>query len=1115
MSSVEESAPKRRRSTCPASPGAEALLNLDSSLTDLFNFSPLAVASTPESGAQQPVISASPTSICSPPAQTGAEPSAAAPLTSPVLCRKTSSASRRRPCRVRPTPGPAGRGAASPPPADFSQEPSQLTPRPRSVPAIERLRRRLAASSQSQWGAASPSLPLPSYGVSPALVSQVSGAPSSCEAESQRRRAALVRAAETELPPCSAVGPFHGLPSLVQTLLAKQRGITALYEWQEECLRLPAVLKRDNLVYSLPTSGGKTLVAELLILKEVLCRHRDAVLVLPYVAIVQEKVRALAPFGIALGFLIEEYAGSRGAFPPVKRRKRRVVYVCTIEKASGLVSSLLEADRISELGLVVVDEVHMLGESGGRGATLEILITKLKAAAPEAHLVGMSATIGNMDDLAAFLEAQVYQGQFRPVQLREHVLLDGQLLEVTGPAPKAPPLDADDWRALLTPRRTPLFQYTEQQRQRDPDGVGGLVAEVVPANSCLVFCPTRKNCEAVARLICSALKSELKEHALDKKKSLYAALVTEGGGTVCPVLRQTLPYGVAYHHSGLTTDERKLLEEAYLEGTLCCLCCTSTLAAGVNLPAKRVVLRSPYTGSAFLSRGRYKQMVGRAGRAGIDDSGESILIVSPRDAKLVGQLLTAPMERCVSTLLEQDGHGLRRLLLSAVALGLADSPAALVGLLGRTLLAKQAETLKVDLTALVTDTVAALRSERLLRISRRDGGTDPANPQPIAALKAVSERDANTDVKLDASRDDTRDASRDASRDATRDATRDYDPGEISAEELAADGRAWSETWQLKVSRLGTAAVKGNVDLRLAGRLYEDLSRAQSALAVINQLHLLYLVTPYDMMDFIQPCAVTFLDMYSALNEEEAAVARLIGVTEAQIVRMMSGKKASSMPVAHRFYLTLVVYEALRGGSLWDAAHRCQLQRGQLQALLQSTGAFSAAVLHFCRQLDELWPFVQLLDVFNRKLATGAAAELAQLLELPAVKQGRARALYAAGYRTLADVANADPEALVRTLDHLPRRVARQIVDSAKMLLLEKAEALQEEAEFLLDGIKSAQFHSSPGLGEVLLNSARADPVSEPPLEVADPATGPPQQAAGGARTDAPSETAVTETISK
>ena len=70
----------------------------------------------------------------------------------------------------------------------------------------------------------------------------------------------------------------------------------------------------------------------------------------------------------------------------------------------------------------------------------------------------MSATIGNMSDLAAFLEAEVYQGQFRPVQLREHVLLSGQLLEVTGPVGAAPPADPDDWRALLTPRRTLLFQ---------------------------------------------------------------------------------------------------------------------------------------------------------------------------------------------------------------------------------------------------------------------------------------------------------------------------------------------------------------------------------------------------------------------------------------------------------------------------------------------------------------------------------------------------------------------------------------------------------------------------------------------------------------------------------
>jgi len=72
-----------------------------------------------------------------------------------------------------------------------------------------------------------------------------------------------------------------------------------------------------------------------------------------------------------------------------------------------------------------------------------------------------------------------------------------------------------------------------------------------------------------------------------ERNNLIKALQLDGSGDICPVLRRTVGFGVAYHHSGLTMDERKLVEEAYLEGTLCMLACTSTLAAGVNLPAKR------------------------------------------------------------------------------------------------------------------------------------------------------------------------------------------------------------------------------------------------------------------------------------------------------------------------------------------------------------------------------------------------------------------------------------------------------------------------------------------------------------------------------------------------
>lgn len=142
----------------------------------------------------------------------------------------------------------------------------------------------------------------------------------------------------------------------------------------------------------------------------------------------------------------------------------------------------------------------------------------------------------------------------------------------------------------------------------DPDHIAGLVSEVIPENSCLIFCPSKKNCENLAMLLCQILSKKNMNHKTTEKQELIKAIESDTATALCPVLSKTIPYGIAYHHSGLTADERRHLEDAFRQNILCVICCTSTLAAGVNLPAKRVIIRSPYVGKEFITLSKYKQV---------------------------------------------------------------------------------------------------------------------------------------------------------------------------------------------------------------------------------------------------------------------------------------------------------------------------------------------------------------------------------------------------------------------------------------------------------------------------------------------------------------------------
>nr|XP_026267724.1 helicase POLQ-like isoform X2 [Urocitellus parryii] len=713
------------------------------------------------------------------------------------------------------------------------------------------------------------------------------------------------------------LGPFYSLPSKVRDLYVQFKGIEKLYEWQHTCLTLSSVQERKNLIYSLPTSGGKTLVAEILMLQELLCRRKDVLMILPYVAIVQEKISGLSSFAIELGFFVEEYAGSKGRFPPIKRREKKSLYIATIEKAHSLVNSLIETGRIDSLGLVVVDELHMIGE-GSRGAILEMTLAKILYTSKTTQIIGMSATLNNVEDLQQFLQAEYYTSQFRPVELKEYLKINDTIYEVDSKADSG-----------MTFSRLLNYKYSDTLKKMDPDRLVALVTEVIPNYSCLVFCPSKKNCENVAEMICKFLSKEYLKQREKEKCELIKNLRNMSSGNLCPVLKRTIPFGVAYHHSGLTNDERRLLEEAYSTGTLCLFTCTSTLAAGVNLPARRVILRAPYVAKEFLKRNQYKQMIGRAGRAGIDTIGESILILQEKDKQQVLELISRPLENCYSCLVQEFTKGIQTLFLSLIGLKIATNLDDIYHFMNGTFFAVQQNTL--------------LKEKSLWEIT-------------VESLGYLTEKGLLQKYTV------------------------------LSEEELQ---------YNFRITKLGRASFKGTIDLAYCDILYRDLKKGLEGLVLESLLHLIYLTTPYDLVSQCDPDWMIYFRQFSQLSPAEQNVAALLGVSESFI-----GKKASG--------------QAIR------------------------------------KELEEFWVYRALLVELTKKLTYCVKAELIPLMEVTGVLEGRAKQLYNAGYKSLMHLANANPEVLIRTIDHLSRRQAKQIVSSAKMLLHEKAEALQEEVEELL-----------------------------------------------------------------
>ncbi|KAI4110401.1 MAG: hypothetical protein LQ345_006992 [Seirophora villosa] len=349
----------------------------------------------------------------------------------------------------------------------------------------------------------------------------------------------------------------------------------------------------DNLVVSAPTGSGKTAILELAICQLISGFQTDQfkiVYMAPTKSLCAERQKDWQAKFATLDLQCAELTGDtdQGQLRSVQNAS---IIITTPEKWDSMTRKWKDHAKLMELvKLFLIDEVHILKET--RGACLEAVVSRMKSVGSNVRFIALSATVPNSEDIATWLgqnpttshlpaHRERFGEEFRPVKLQKHVYG----LQFSG----------NDWGfdKVCDPK---LPEIITKHSQKKP---------------IMVFCITRKSTVSTAKLLANwwATKGP-RERQWAGPTFKLAARDSD--------LKETLPTGVAFHHAGLEALDRHVIEKGFLEGQVNVICCTSTLAVGVNLPCHMVIVKNTMCfqeeGLKEYSDLEIMQMLGRAGR---------------------------------------------------------------------------------------------------------------------------------------------------------------------------------------------------------------------------------------------------------------------------------------------------------------------------------------------------------------------------------------------------------------------------------------------------------------------------------------------------------------------
>lgn len=411
--------------------------------------------------------------------------------------------------------------------------------------------------------------------------------------------------------------PLNGTPEVMDYIkderilrVLLERKIFSFRNIQKEAIGKGLFFRKSFLVCA-PSGSGKTLIGELCAIHGILNKFGKSIYLVPFKALASEKYRSFKHDYERFGVKVELCIGDQE--PEEEAIQKADLILTTYEKMDSLLRNFHDKPWVSEISTIIIDEIHVISEPD-RGPRLESLIVRLSEFLANLQVIGLSATIANPGFFNKWLTSL------------------GSNTEL---------IKSDE-------RPVPLYYHIDITKNKDST-IKKIVNETLSKEGqVLIFVNKRKLTQMLAKNLHSVVSNHLSNQEKIECKKIEQKLVSIRGSI--SDLKKVVRDGIAFHHAGLLAHERKIVEKSFRTHLLKVIICTTTLSAGINLPARVVVLRDfkKYSTSGrnvknfekfhedsdgfsfFLpfSGNEVFQMLGRAGRPGLDSEGHGIILVS-------------------------------------------------------------------------------------------------------------------------------------------------------------------------------------------------------------------------------------------------------------------------------------------------------------------------------------------------------------------------------------------------------------------------------------------------------------------------------------------------------